>query len=130
MLTRTKLFTAFAVMLAVGLVLLVANNPSVKLPQLPYRRLVRFLFRPLMYSVIAASTFGALAGAGVEQLREWLGVDLGDPVADTRFVIVWGIHVGTYVGVALGLVDAVIGIRRERITMAALTIEASAPPTT
>jgi len=84
--------------LFIGLVLLIANNPSKRRPQLPYRRLARFVLWPLACSVGAAVVAGLasyLSGAA-------------------EFSQVWAIHIGTYVGALVGVITGAVLVRRER----------------
>lgn len=94
--------------LGVGLAILVANNPSKRAPQLPYKRLAWFLLLPLTCSPLVAATFGGLA-------RLVWQFDLKSTVHL--------IHIGTYAGAIVGTVAAALAIRRARY---AATASASA----
>jgi hypothetical protein len=93
--------------------LLVANNPSDRLPQLAYARLRRLALIP-----IGGALVGALAGAmglgvwgtakSVEAFSGYLPVDAG------AFLTVWGMHIGSYAGGGLGGAVAVWRVRVER----------------
>jgi hypothetical protein len=100
--------------LFIGLALLVANNPKTGLPQLGYRELARMLAMPLLCSA-AFAVSGAVAGlACAPAVAARLGLDylgLEDPRA---FVVVSGIHAGSYLGGLVGAVSAFVVIRRRR----------------
>lgn len=100
--------------LAIGLAILVANNPKTGVPQLAYRELSRLLSIPL------ASSAGFAVGGAVAGLMfapavvAILGLDylgLEDPRA---FVVVYGIHAGTYLGGVSGVVVAVVLVKKKR----------------
>jgi hypothetical protein len=93
-----------------GAAMLVANNPG-RRPQLGYAELGR-----LGAGALAAAAGGAVLG-GLALAAGVLGV-----VAETTFgvppragmQVVWGVHLGSYLGGALGVVGAVAAIRRRR----------------
>jgi hypothetical protein len=80
----------FAPGLAVGLLLLVANRPRAGTPKLGYRELAKGL-GPV---VLAAAICGAVL-ASVEYVRF-------TESNERRFMAVWGMHLGGYVGGGLG----------------------------
>lgn len=94
--------------LAIGLGLLIANNPS-RYEQLSYAALAKHVRFPLVWSLAAAVGGGLYA-------RYWmpdalLGWGLEYPRA---VVTVWGVHIGSYAGALLGLVHAVFRVVRAR----------------
>jgi hypothetical protein len=105
--------------LLVGVALLLANNPARRrrpLPQLPYPRLLATL--PLIFTVtvITACLFAAAGYAGAFTL---LSTDFHemlrrDEFRPRRFMLVFGLHLGGYVGALLGTAAAVLRVRRDR----------------
>lgn len=96
--------------LVIGTVLLVANNPSQRLAQLPYIRLCRRLLWPTTGALLAAAV---LSLCPLSTPEGWLSATLE---ASTREQIerVWRIHLGSYLGAALGLFIAAGRVRIER----------------
>lgn len=106
-------FSAGAV---VAMAYLIANNPRPDRASLPYARLLGFLGMPILLAAIAAPLGGAL-------LPAWDPLDyasaLQPVVSDLRiqrFLTVWGIHLGLYVGATIGAVWGYVKIRRTRIS--------------
>lgn len=107
--------------LAVGLALLVANNPSPTQTRLGERDLAIEALGVLVVSACTA-TLGALVGLCAAPHVETVLRSAG--IGDARaFAIVQGIHLGTYVGAALGAVRAVVRVRRARLTRGPATAE-------
>ncbi|MGD0387609.1 MAG: hypothetical protein ABSC42_01530 [Tepidisphaeraceae bacterium] len=102
--------------LIIGAAMLVTNNPSRRGPQLPYARLVARLPTIFAITAVAAAAFGL---AGNDYLLNWISPDFQN-IAELnlwrphRFMAVYGIHVGGYVGGALAAVYAVSSIHRQR----------------
>ena len=102
--------------LIIGVALLIANNPRRNRPQLPYRSLYRLL--PLV--ILATAAFAAITGfAGYRGWLVGLSSDMQSIATDplfgpARFMCVWGIHLGGYVGGAIATAAAVIWIVRAR----------------
>jgi hypothetical protein len=102
--------------LIIGAVMLIANNPSRRGPQLPYARLLARLPIIFAITVVVAATLGV---AGYDYLLNWISPDFQN-LAETnlwrphRFMAVYGIHLGGYVGGALAAVYAVSSIHRQR----------------
>lgn len=92
--------------LIIGVTFLIANNPSKKWQKLPYPILYRQMFIPVGCALILAPIFGALFSADAfGHMKEVMGaVDFPD-----KFVLVWGIHHGSYLG---GLVGLLLGTTR------------------
>ena len=102
-----------------GALILIANNPSNRKPQLPYRHLFRFC----AYPVLGAATCAAILGAAMPLIARgtWI-VDAALAFAPAesvgRFLTVWGIHAGSYGGATLGTVIAVISVVAARNSLA------------
>lgn len=100
--------------LILGVALLIANNPSPARLQLGYRELARLALLPLGLAVLA----GALGGALFDLLDPFAlrpaAREIAGPRAAGRFLVVWGVHWGSYVGGALGGVAAVAAVRVRR----------------
>ncbi|MEM6954246.1 MAG: hypothetical protein AAF645_01120 [Myxococcota bacterium] len=100
--------------LVIGLVLLVVNNPSPVRAQLTYRTLVRTLAGPLV-GALTCAVLGALsASLWTDSLLMSLGVERFESAEPEAFVHVWCIHIGSYVGAALGLTVSCISVWRRR----------------
>ncbi len=102
--------------LIIGVALLMANNPSKSLPRLPVAELLSSL--PLIFAITASA---ALLGAGVGYLGwpamwndDFAAMVRFDEWRPTRFMTVYGIHLGGYIGGLVGLVVAIISVRRQR----------------
>jgi hypothetical protein len=111
---RLALMASWSAGLFVGVALLVANNPKTGVPQLSYRELSQMLSMPLWCSAGLAVT-GAVAGfviaPEVAVRLELAHLGLEDPHA---FVVVSGIHAGSYLGGLVGAVAAFVVVRRRR----------------
>ena len=99
--------------LAIGLGLLIANNPG-KRRQLSYRQLAKCIRFPLFWSIAAALGGAAYARYFTpDALSAW---GLEEPLA---VVTVWGIHIGSYIGGIVGLAHACLHIVKARGGLAA-----------
>lgn len=106
--------------LVVGVAFLLANNPRKNRPQLPYRRLIKLILLPLVAAVVC-STLGAWAGyAGVFTglSRDFERLAATDLLRPRHFMCVWGVHLGAYMGGAVGLLAGVWAIVRRRAKVA------------
>lgn len=100
--------------LAVGLTLLVANNPLPRLAQLPYSSLAHELRWPLGGSVLLAATLGSAAELWPRPWVRLLALG-GLPIeAPHHVAMVWAVHIGTYTGALAGLARAFLRVRRRR----------------
>lgn len=102
--------------LIVGVVLLVANNPRRGRPQLRYRQLL-LLLPPVLLATAAAASLGGWAGA--QGWLAWTSRDLRmlareDLFRPQRFICVYGINLGSYVGALVGTAWATQWIIRRR----------------
>jgi len=103
--------------LLIGAILLVANNPRPNRRPLPYSSLLRFL--PLIGATAAC---GAVVGAfiGSHGWLNWTNADLNaiwqdDQFRPRRFLAVYGMNLGGYVGGAIGTIVVVLtmsGLRK------------------
>jgi ABC-type uncharacterized transport system YnjBCD permease subunit len=102
--------------LIIGAVMLIANNPSRGGPQLPYTRLVARLPIILAVTAVAAAIFGV---AGYDYLLNWISPDFQN-ISELnlwrphRYMAVYGIHLGGYIGGALATIYAATSIHRQR----------------
>ncbi|TKC98173.1 hypothetical protein [Polyangium fumosum] len=92
-----------------------ANEPSPRLPQrLPLRGLLGFMVVPLVVAAVVA----LMLGASPTSLDPWDQRAVAEVLAGSEcasaFMRVWRMHIGSYVGGALGLVLAVALVRRRR----------------
>ncbi len=100
--------------MVIGGVFLIANNPRPDRPCVPMRRLFRFATWPIC-AALATAPFGCFVATRWDPLC--LANDLSDvvsPAAMAHFLAVWGIHLGLYVGAAVGTIYGVVRIRRLR----------------
>ena len=107
--------------LLIGVALLVSNNPRPGRPRLPYRRLLARLPMILLSAMGAAALLGALGYRGwlaffSDDFREMLRLNEFRP---HRFMLVYGVHLGGYVGGLFGTAAAVVSVLRERRRFAA-----------
>jgi hypothetical protein len=104
--------------LIIGVAILLANNPSKTLPQLPMGKLLRiipmiFLITAIIAALGAAVGYSTLPARWNEDFAEMLQANLWRP---HRFMTVYGIHLGGYIGGLVAMITAVIVIRRQRRT--------------
>jgi multisubunit Na+/H+ antiporter MnhB subunit len=106
----------WSVGLIIGVAMLIANNPSKKLGQLPYRRLINYAGYVLLCSAVCAVMLGF---AGSQGWLVRLSPDFGEMTRNNefrpyRFMAVYGIHLGGYIGGVIGTIIAIISIRLNR----------------
>jgi alpha-beta hydrolase superfamily lysophospholipase len=115
-----------------GTVLLAANRPyrNRQPGQLTYVALVKLSLIPLSAAALLAAASGALNASA--QIGTATALELGVvPYRVWRFIIVWAVHVGSYVGALLGTVATamLVVIRRRRLpTLAVAPPDAVRPP--
>ncbi len=98
--------------LAVGLVLLVANNPAVGRPQLSYRVLAShaaFVWSASIGAALLSATLGLAVAPWVAEALSGVGV-----ASPSAYATVQGAHVGSYAGALLACIVTVARIRRAR----------------
>ena len=102
--------------LIIGVALLLANNPSKELPRLRNITLLNQL--PIIFLITAATAaIGAFLGYTGQLTRfhedfQWMiNANQWRP---RRFMAVYGIHLGGYVGAVPGIFTAVVIVRRQR----------------
>ncbi|MDI1476450.1 hypothetical protein [Polyangium sp. y55x31] len=101
--------------LLAGMALRIANEPSPRLPQrLPIRRLLGFIAIPMATAALAALMLGASPVSFDPWDQHAVAEMLAGPARAAAFVRVWRIHIGSYLGGALGLLLAVALVRRRR----------------
>jgi hypothetical protein len=102
--------------LMIGVALLLANNPRKDRPQLPLSALAKRLVWILIVTIIIALAFGIAGDKGIfahfsddfaQMLRR-------NEMRPRRFMTVFGIHLGGYVGGLIGLCGAVISVACRR----------------
>ncbi|MDC3960592.1 hypothetical protein [Polyangium jinanense] len=93
----------------------IANEPSQRLPQrLPIRRLLGFVAVPMVTAALAALLLG-LSPSSFDPWDQHAVAEMpAGPARAAAFVRVWRIHIGSYLGGALGLLLAVALVRRRR----------------
>jgi hypothetical protein len=94
-----------------GVSLTIANNPSKRLRQLSYRTLFGYFRFPIIGALSGALVLGL---CGFFDLRNLTPDLLGSIESPQRFLVVWGIHWGTYIGGFCGLCVAVVYLRKGR----------------
>ncbi len=83
-------------------------------PPMPLRDLARMLWRPFLLAVALAAVFAlVLSSADPLDLRGRIGPLLTENQAD-RFLRVWWIHLGLYLGLLLGLSWTLVSVWRRR----------------
>jgi len=119
--TRLAAQAGFSAGVIVGVALLLANNPSKHRPQLPPRELLRQLIRVLVVTIVISASLGAAGYFGAftrisADFREMMAQNQWRP---RRFMCVYGIHLGAYVGASIGIIATVVHIRRVRASLTA-----------
>ncbi|MDI1443509.1 hypothetical protein [Polyangium sp. 6x1] len=101
--------------LLAGMALRFANEPSGRLPRrLPLRRLLGFVAIPLVTAALAAVMRGTSPVRFDPLDQHAVAEMLAGSTRAAAFVRVWRVHIGSYVGGALGLLLAVVLVRRRR----------------
>ncbi len=125
--------------LVLGAVLLLANNPGApgRPPPLGYPALARAALVPLAGAALGGALGAGLCGARPAPLFGWLGAnplgmveaarDLVPPRQVRAFLVVWGIHGGTYAGALAGGLAAAGLVRAQRRRAASRSGSGSRP---
>jgi hypothetical protein len=116
--------------LLIGVALLIANNPCRARAQLPYAQLLALLGRMFLLTATIASAFGVAGYLGLlarfsSDFREMLARDEFRP---RRFMAVYGIHLGGYIGGLLATALACITIARRRRRLPITSAETRSDP--
>jgi hypothetical protein len=113
---KVGLKATWSVGLLVGAAILLANNPHGALPQLPYRRLVRLMPRMIACAAACAAALGAIGYMGGLALfsQDFQEMVRRNEFRPYRFMAVYGIHLGGYLGGLIGTAWTVFSIRRSR----------------
>jgi hypothetical protein len=105
---------AWSLGLIAGAALLIANNPSRRVPRVSYRVLWRGLPIIIGTVIICSTIFAFIGHAGA---LDSISQDLREEAARHRpqqFMTTWGIHLGGYIGAPIGVALAVWCVRRAR----------------
>jgi hypothetical protein len=107
--TKVGMKATWSAGLIAGVCILLANNPWRKRAQLPYRKLLWVLPMILGCAVVFAAAGAVLGYLG---LLSWMSQDFGflaeaNVFRPARFMCVYGIHLGGYLGAGLGTAWAV-----------------------
>ncbi len=102
--------------IVIGAILLIANNPRPNRRRLTYKQLASHL--SMIFAVTIACSL-LLGAAGASGWLLWTSNDLADlwhtgDFRPIRFLGVYGIHLGAYIGGAIGITIAVVRIAQAR----------------
>ncbi len=92
--------------LLTGAVLLIANNRDRLSCQLGYGTLVKMALIPLGISMLMEGIVGIAFGCFAKEVADGSGFDVCYERFGARFFVVWGMHLGAYLGGAIGLAIA------------------------
>jgi len=101
---------AWTVGLILGVVILIANNPRPGRPGVPYRTLYRLILWPLAGAAGCAVVAGVAGYAGAFAAI-FTPIVVNDLWRPSRFMCAWGIHMGGYLGAAVGGAGAIWRVR-------------------
>lgn len=104
----------FAAVVAVGIYLLANARRDGRRP-LPLGGLARQVAKPLFCALAGGVVLGGVAAAWpLESALQSEVLRSLEPAARERFVTVWGVHIGLYVGLLLGAIWGVVSIQSKR----------------
>ncbi len=95
--------------LVIGTAMLVANNPSPRRPQLLYPTMFRLMAWPFALAVVGAILLGVLS-VFFDVGHHANALAIAGSKAANNFLVVWGVHLGSYVGGFGGCIVAVAAI--------------------
>jgi hypothetical protein len=101
-----------------GAIALYTNNPKPGSPSLPFMSLLVQVWKPIVCAALTGIGLGAAAHfASLPSPLSGLSIVMA--VDDARwFTVVWYVHLGLYVGLAIGVMLVVVAIRRKRRAIA------------
>jgi len=113
---KVGMMATWTVGLLLGAAVLIANNPRKRSSPLPFATLYKLALAPLACAAVLGALLGLAGGLGG---LNWLDADLRlmwqeDLWRPARFTAVWGVHLGGYLGGAIGAVAAVVYILLRR----------------
>ena len=113
---KIGLKATWTVGLLVGVAMLMANNPKLGLPQLTYPALLRQTSIIFLITFACAALLGMVGCKGglTRMSDDFRQMVLRNEDRPYRFMAVYGIHLGGYVGGTLGTIWAVISVRLGR----------------
>lgn len=102
----------------IGAVLLIANNPRAGRRRLGYGTIASYAVMIFVVTVVFAILFGAVGAKG---WLLWTSSDLAElwrtgDFRPSRFMAVYGVHLGAYIGGAIGTMIAVACIAKARVS--------------
>ena len=113
---KVGLKATWTVGLLVGVAILLANNPKRDRPRLSYSALLKRMPLILASCLLFAALLGAIGylGGFAPFSSDFHEMILHDEFRPLRFMAVYGIHLGGYLGGALGTILAILSIRKRR----------------
>ena len=114
--TKVGLKATWTVGLLVGVFILLANNPRPGRPSLSYASLLKRMPVIVASALLCALLLGWIGSVGGLKIlsEDFRQMVLHDEFRPYTFMMVYGIHLGGYIGGALGTVAAIVSILRER----------------
>jgi len=107
-------------------ILLLANNPDRLKRQLPYRTLLKLGLIPLSISVGLETLLGVLFYLLAELIARAINAIAFLELSGPRFFAVWGMHIGAYLGGAIGIIlAALIILRLKKRVLSTADLDAS-----
>jgi hypothetical protein len=113
----------FSAGIVAAALLLFSNSTLSSISRLPIAALVWHLLRIGLLACVAAFVVGGIAFFIPKDLALKIIGAAMEPAAAHRFVTVWGIHVGIYLGALIGVASNMVGIFSHRRSLAKATAE-------